>query len=46
MAIEESKDLTKMSMKEFLGSLLTHEHTLQMDKEKEENNKKKDLAHY
>lgn len=35
-----------MTMEEIVGSFITHEHTLQMDKEEMENNKKKmkDLA--
>ena len=44
-AIEEAKDLKKLSLEELLGSLITHEQTLQDDKEENESSKKKkDLA--
>lgn len=40
-AIEEAKGLAIMTMEEIFGSLITHEHTLQMDREVVEINKKK-----
>lgn len=45
-AIEEAKNLTTITIKELLGSFITHEHTLQRDcKEKEiDNKKKRDIA--
>lgn len=44
--IEEATNLATMIMDELIGSLITHEHTLQMDKDemKTNNKKKKDLA--
>ena len=44
-AIEEAKDLKKLTLEELIGSLITHEQTLLHDKEeKNESRKKKDLA--
>lgn len=45
-AIEEGKDLATMTIEGHLESLITHDHTLQMNREKVEINKKKkkDLA--
>lgn len=42
--IEEAKDLVTITMEELLGSLITLEHTLQMNKEEVEINKKKGLS--
>lgn len=46
MTIEKTKNLKTITTKELLGSLITHEHTLEMDqKEKEADKKtKKDLT--
>lgn len=44
MTIEKTNDLPTMTMEELAGSLITHKHTKQMDKEEAENKKtKKDL---
>lgn len=42
--IEEAKDFTSMTMEELVESLIIHEHTLQMNKEVENNKQKKDLV--
>lgn len=46
MTIEKTKNLKTITTEELLGSLITHEHTLEMDqKEKEADKKtKKDLT--
>lgn len=45
MAIKEAKELKKLTLKKFLGSLISYEKTLQDDKEENKSfEKKKDLA--
>ena len=44
IAITEAKDLSKLSLDELMGSLLTHELIMQEGKEEEDNNKKKGIA--
>lgn len=41
MGVEEANDLAIMSMEELLGTLIPHGHTLEIDKEDVETNKKK-----
>lgn len=40
MTIEEAEDLTTTTMEELLGSFITHEHTLHMDKDEMKTSKK------
>ena len=42
--IEEAKDLTKMSLNELLGSLMTHEITMKNNDEVDENKKKREIT--
>lgn len=44
MINEEAKDFTSMTMDEFIESLIIHEHTLQMNKEVENNKNEERLG--